>query len=578
MRQTLLTALFFSSLTAIGAAPALAGDGPVKAKGFAGDFLSSHFAQSEYDWKRATRYLDEVLEKDPGNYDLLRRSMILAMGAGDLALSAKRAQSLLEIESNNNLAMLIVAIDHLSRDEIEKAAVILKAMPEGDITDFIRPMLQGWIQVAEGGLNTEGFNITTIHCYSAGLMALYAGKKDVAADFAAQILAAEGVSSYDAERAGDLFAAAGDAERALEAYQGAYEDEASNWSLDHKILALKENRLDDLKKDLPPLRIKKPAHGAAVAMYDMARILFQEESDSSAKLFAHMTLALDPGFTDASLLLANNLARNGRYAEAIEYFSSIAPGHESWLAVQRHIADLLQEAGRTPEALALLEKLFAEKRDVESLIRIGDLYRSDEDYANALVAYNRAADHIGKEIPEKYWYLLYARGMTYEREGDWQKAEADLKTALEYRPDHPYLLNYLGYGWADQGLRLPESLAMIERAAQLRPDDGYITDSLGWVLYMMARYDDAVPHLEKAVELMPYDATLNDHLGDAYWQVGRKLEARFQWERAINTAGTDESMKQTLRDKLRGGPPAEIVKEASAVTAGPPLPAQTQPQ
>ena len=87
---------------------------------------------------------------------------------------------------------------------------------------------------------------------------------------------------------------------------------------------------------------------------------------------------------------------------------------------------------------------------------------------------------------------------------------------------------------ADRGLNLAESLDMIARAADLRPRDGYITDSLGWVHYRMGNYEEAVAPLEKAVELLPYDPTINDHLGDAYWQVGRKTEARFQWRRALN--------------------------------------------
>jgi len=142
--------------------------------------------------------------------------------------------------------------------------------------------------------------------------------------------------------------------------------------------------------------------------------------------------------------------------------------------------------------------------------------------------------------------------MAYERQGDWSKAESDLKAALVYRPDHPYLLNYLGYGWADQGMNLDQALQMLERAVSLRPSDGYITDSIGWVNYMMGRYKDSVPYLERAVELLPYDPVINDHLGDAYWRVGRRHEAQFQWERAFNYAA-DDKLKAQLQQKLDTG-------------------------
>ena len=75
---------------------------------------------------------------------------------------------------------------------------------------------------------------------------------------------------------------------------------------------------------------------------------------------------------------------------------------------------------------------------------------------------------------------------------------------------------------------------MIERAVELRPDDGYIVDSLGWAHYRLENFEEAVVHLERAVELRPHDPTINDHLGDAYWRTGRRGEARFQWRRALS--------------------------------------------
>ena len=214
----------------------------------------------------------------------------------------------------------------------------------------------------------------------------------------------------------------------------------------------------------------------------------------------------------------------------------------------------------------LLNKLYREQYDIDSMIHIGDIYRHDEEYKEALKSYNIAAKAIGDEIPREYWQLLYSRGMCYERTGQWDLAEKDLLAALAYRPDHPYILNYIGYAWADQGLNLDKSLEMIRRAATLRPADGYIIDSLGWVLFRMGKYEEALPNLEKAVELMPYDATLNDHLGDAYWHNGRKLEARFQWERAINNS-KDESEISAVRKKLKDGPEPPPVQAAQSPSA-----------
>ena len=133
-----------------------------------------------------------------------------------------------------------------------------------------------------------------------------------------------------------------------------------------------------------------------------------------------------------------------------------------------------------------------------------------------------------------HWPLYYDRGIALERSKQWEMAEADFLRALEFVPDQPFVLNYLGYSWAEQGRNLVRAREMIERAVQQRPNDGAMVDSLGWVAMRQGDVAGAVKLLERATELAPGDATVNGHLGDAYWADGRRLEAVFQWRRALN--------------------------------------------
>jgi len=114
------------------------------------------------------------------------------------------------------------------------------------------------------------------------------------------------------------------------------------------------------------------------------------------------------------------------------------------------------------------------------------------------------------------------------------------------------VLNYLGYSWIDRGENLDRGLQMIQKAVELRPEDGYIVDSLGWAHYRLGDYSSAVQYLEKAIELVPEDPTINDHLGDAYWQSGRSVEARYQWRRALQFGPQDDEIKP-IQAKLDGG-------------------------
>ena len=217
------------------------------------------------------------------------------------------------------------------------------------------------------------------------------------------------------------------------------------------------------------------------------------------------------------------------------------------------IAADLDDLDRTEEAVAELRTMAAEREDrADASIALGDLLRSKERWIEAIAAYDEAIVRIG-ELEPRHWRPLYARGIAFERSKQWPRAERDFLRALDLSPDQPFVLNYLGYSWVDQGLHLERALGFIERAVDLRPSDGYIIDSLGWAMYRLGKFEDAVTHLERAVELRPDDPTINDHLGDAYWRVKRRSEARFQWRRALGLDPEEEGMIGKAQGKLRNG-------------------------
>mgnify|MGYP000338989709 CR=1 FL=1 len=132
-----------------------------------------------------------------------------------------------------------------------------------------------------------------------------------------------------------------------------------------------------------------------------------------------------------------------------------------------------------------------------------------------------------------------------------EKAEEKFKQALDFSPDHPLVLNYLGYTWLDQGKKIDLAMIMIKKAVEQRPNDGYIVDSLGWAYYQIGDYSNAVENLEKAVELIPGDSIITDHLGDALFHVGRKIEAKFQWQRALEFSPPEDLIIK-INNKIKG--------------------------
>ena len=194
---------------------------------------------------------------------------------------------------------------------------------------------------------------------------------------------------------------------------------------------------------------------------------------------------------------------------------------------------------------------------------LGDALRMAERYPEAVAAYDAAIALVPAPMPV-HWPLYYTRGIANERAGNWPAAEADFRAALKLEPDQPLVLNYLGYSMVEKQENLDEALGMIERASKAEPDDGYITDSLGWVLYRLGRYDEAVKPMLRAVELTPDDPVINDHLGDVLWMVGRKREAEFQWRRALSFGPSDDLDMDRIRRKLEVGPRQGAGRRAEA--------------
>ena len=183
---------------------------------------------------------------------------------------------------------------------------------------------------------------------------------------------------------------------------------------------------------------------------------------------------------------------------------------------------------------------------------LGDAYRFKKDYQNATKNYTLAIEKIDDITYSNLWFLYFARGISYEQSGNWEKARSDLEKALEYRPNQPQVLNYLGYSLIEKQDDLEKALYYIKKALDINPDEGYIVDSFAWCLYKLERYEEAVFFMEKAVELEPTDPVVNDHLGDIFWKVGRKREAFFQWKRALLFKPDLKDIKK-IETKLKKG-------------------------
>lgn len=542
-----------------------ADNGPYPIETSAGSYLSARFAQSQFDWPAADAYLQTVLALNPGSVDLERRAMVLAMGSGDADKAIALAKILTEAGDTGSLAPIFLSLEKFKKNEYKAVIDDMRAVPSDGISDFVKPLIRAWAMAAEGKSGIEQLNRNIVQFYHAILISDYLNDETALRILATQDFLSLSLSPKSLERIADIFARHGLNEQAKTIYKALNSSKSDRQAAREKLARLtKPDEKSAKEKSFEALLtrpIASPVQGLTQGLFDMASVLHEEYTDS-ARLFAYMALYLDPGNKDSRILLAQMASDYGRYNEAILQLQQIDGANDPDLEarVKRQISDLLEESGKTDQAISTLQSLVKSRKDVDAQIQIGDIYRRREDYGRALNAYNDAAKMIDGKIPSTQWNLLYARGIAHERLKNYADAERDLKDALSYQPSHPYILNYLAYSWTDRGINLDQALEMLKKASAIRPDDGYIIDSLGWVYYRLGRYTEAASALERAVELMPYDATVNDHLGDAYWRAGRTMEAKFQWKRALSFAEAkpDDDEYKTLIPIIRGKISGEI--------------------
>jgi tetratricopeptide (TPR) repeat protein len=292
--------------------------------------------------------------------------------------------------------------------------------------------------------------------------------------------------------------------------------------------------------------------GAAEVLFGISSLILQQNDQETPLMLGRLALYLKPQFPIMQVFLGDILETTNRLEVALEIYQSIDPGSSfSWPARLR-VASILSRIDRIEEAVQNLKALAQDRpEDPEPLISLGNILRIQERFIEAVSAYDGAFGRI-KAIKPRHWTLLYSRGIALERSKQWPRAEIDLLSALNFMPEQPYVLNYLGYSWIDKGLYLDRAQAMIGKAASLRPNDGYVIDSLGWGYYKLGKFEKAVLELERAAELRPQDPVINNHLGDAYWRVGRRREAIFQWRRSLSLE-PDKDLIAELNQKLFSG-------------------------
>jgi len=508
---------------------------------------------------RAANFYEVALSANPENQALLRQTMMLMLAEGRFSQAIGLAKRRIVKRHDAPMARLMLAARAIRMNNFTAAQKHLSNTKRKNYMSLFKPLLLAWINAADNRFEKalEALNqlrerraLTPFRNYHTALISDFSGRYDAARQ------AYEKTLEHNAGRAtrvrlnyGNFLHRQGRSADAIKLFHRMLDRKPQN-----PVIIAALGRLKNGATLWPP--IKSVAEGAAETFLTAGQAFSSSHGIETARIYSQLALYLRPDFDAAKMLLAETFESEKRHEDAITVYQNVRKKSPFFWSARIRVAANMNNLGRISEAVALLRSMAIEKpTDTAALIILARILRAKERFKETISSYNQIFKRIyvqNTELKNHHWILFYERGIAYERSNQWAAAEKDLLKALEFAPDQPQVLNYLGYSWIEQGVKLERARKMIETAISKRPDDGFVTDSLGWVFYRLGRYEEAVKHLERAVELRPQDPIINDHLGDAYWRAGRKREAQFQWRHAIDL-GADEKMSTEIRAKQANG-------------------------
>ncbi|HSQ04857.1 MAG TPA: tetratricopeptide repeat protein, partial [Burkholderiales bacterium] len=306
-------------------------------------------------------------------------------------------------------------------------------------------------------------------------------------------------------------------------------------------LLVSDKRYTEARKEFETLLAAQPDNGdltMAVALltvqagdYDMAENLFKRVLASSYK---------DPDA--ARLYLGQLYEERKRYDEALEAYASVGRS-EHYINAQARYAGVLAKTGKLDDARKHLRAVSVQNNQERV-----QLTEAEAQLLRDANQYQEAYDLLGEALTQlpNYPDLLYDHAMAAEKVQRLDVLEADLRKLIEIRPDHAHAYNALGYTLADRNERLPEARNLIEKALNLAPEDPFIMDSMGWVLFRMGQNKEALDFLQRAFMLRP-DAEIAAHFGEVLWTDGQQEEARKVWSEGLKQNAKNELLRNTVK-------------------------------
>ncbi len=299
---------------------------------------------------------------------------------------------------------------------------------------------------------------------------------------------------------------------------------------------------------------QNPEDILAEIFYAFANALSVQKSFELSTLYINLSKYLNSDFKSYDALLAENLLKLGKKEDSKKILLKLFEigSFYKWNS-SKEVALIIEDLEGREESLIYLTKIYNDiDKNLYRTFDFANFLRGHDKFSESIKLYSQILSGINKDH-NMYPRVLDRRGTAYERNGEWELAEKDLLLSLEVDPNQAYTLNYLAYTWIEQNRKTKKALSMLEKANNLKKNDGYITDSLGWAQYKLKNFSEAKFYLERAIQMMPDDPIVNDHFADCLWMIDKKIQARYYWEYVLTLEDTEDDLREKVKNKLLFG-------------------------
>lgn len=541
-------------------------DGSDELAGLYTDNLTGNYAQKVGDIKLAAQVFVREWERNKDNRELFDRALRAYMVFGDIE-NAKKIIAEVDPSFYNDDVRLILASELLYNGKAKDAAAELTT-EESEESSYTK---------------TRAYYSRNLKAWALAK----AGKKDAAFAIASE---KSGIKSIDA--AGDyaiglLYQYFGNRDEALAAYENAFNAGIYNTTGIEayvRLLAITKQKdkalqvLSELQTSAYPLEMygsleQMVKDGKAKALKKKSRKDFNKYvGDSLAIISTAMASDFRNGSPMAELTIARKFNPEAYSTnisastilnalkikdEAVAQLRAVPLNSLYGDQASGLLAGLVFDNNKQ-EGLKISEAALAAHPTIANRVGTAIFYLDMGDNQKAVDLYNSAISETeandGKAFGVELWQMYFGRANANLGLDNQQAAIADLRKANELQPQNATLMNSLGYTLADNNIDLPEAQKLLETAVQLNPSSGETLDSLGWLLFRIGKYDEALDKLELAISISPDVGEIAEHLGDAYYRTNRKIEATMEWEKAARLYDKDKDKERATKKAAEGLP------------------------